>query len=47
MIRMLKSTKDSAMKGRTQAINQMKALVVTAPVELRTILSGLTASQLV
>ena len=47
MIRMLKSTKDSAMKGRTQAINQMKALVVTAPVELRAVLSGLTASQLV
>lgn len=47
MIRMLKSTKDSAMKGRTQAINQMKALVVTAPVELRAVLSGLTVSQLV
>jgi transposase len=47
MIRMLKSTKDSAMKGRTQAINQMRALVVTAPVELRAILSDLTASQLV
>jgi transposase len=47
MIRMLKSTKDSAMKGRTQAINQMKALVVTAPVELREVLSGLTSSQLV
>jgi transposase len=47
MIRMLKSTKDSAMKGRTQAINQMKALVVTAPVELREVLIGLTSSQLV
>ena len=33
MIRMLKSTKDSAAKARTQAINQMKALVVTAPAE--------------
>ena len=31
MIRMLKSTKDSAVKARTQALNQMKALVVTAP----------------
>ena len=30
MIRMFKSTKDSAVKARTQAINQMKALVVTA-----------------
>ena len=47
MIRMLKSAKDSAMKGRTQAINQMKALVVTAPVELRAVLRGLTPSQLV
>jgi transposase len=47
MIRMLKSTKDSAMKGRTQAINQIKALVVTAPVKLRAALSGLTTRQLV
>ena len=31
MIRMLKSTKDSAVKARTQAINQIKALAVTAP----------------
>ena len=42
MIRMLKSTKDSAVKARTQAVNQMKALVVTAPVELRETLDGLT-----
>ena len=35
MIRMLKSTKDSAMKSRTQAINQIKAIIITAPVELR------------
>ncbi len=47
MIRMFKSTKDSAMKGRTQAINQMKALIVTAPVELRAVLRGFTTSQLV
>jgi len=47
MIRMLKSTKDSAMKGRTQAINQMKALIVTAPVELRAVLRGLITTQLV
>lgn len=47
MIRMLKSAKDSAMKGRTQAINQMKSLVITAPVELRAVLRGLTSSQLV
>ena len=30
MIRMLKIVKDSAIKARTQAINQMKALIVTA-----------------
>ena len=47
MIRMLKIVKDSAMKARTQAMNQMKALVVTAPVELREELAGLTARRLV
>ena len=35
MIRMLKIVKDSDIKARTQAINQMKALIVTAPSELR------------
>ena len=35
MIRMLKSAKDSAVKARTQAVNQIKSLVVTAPAELR------------
>ena len=47
MIRMLKSAKDSAVKARTQAVNQMKALVVTAPAELRETLDGLTTSALV
>lgn len=47
MIRMLKSTKDSAVKARTQAVNQMKALVVTAPAELREALDGLTTSALI
>ena len=47
MIRVLKITKDSGMKARTQAINQMKALVVTAPVELREELAGLNARRLV
>ena len=47
MIRMLKSAKDSAVKARTQAINQMKALVVTAPAELRETLDGLSAGALV
>lgn len=47
MIRMLKSAKDSAVKARTQAINQMKALIVTAPARLRETLDGLSASNLV
>ena len=47
MIRMLKSAKDSAVKARTQAINQMKAMVVTAPAQLRENLNGLTAAALV
>ena len=46
MIRMLKSTRDSAVKARTQAGNQMKALVVTAPAELRETLDDLTTSAL-
>ena len=46
MIRMLKSTKDSAVKARTQAVNQMKAWVVTAPAGLRETLDGLTATAL-
>ena len=41
MIRMLKSARDSAVKARTQAGNQMKALVVTAPAELRESLMAL------
>ena len=47
MIRMLKIVKDSAIKARTQAINQMKALIVTAPVELRHKLAGLSVRRLV
>ena len=46
MIRMLKTAKDSAIKARTQAINQMKSLVVTAPAELREKLDGLTTNAL-
>ena len=42
MIRMLKSARDSAVKSRTQAANHMKALVVTAPAELREMLDGFT-----
>ncbi len=46
MIRMLKSAKDSAVKARTQASNQMKALVVTAPAELREALDGISIAAL-
>ena len=46
MIRMLKSARDSAVKARAQAGNQMKALVVTAPAVLREVLDGLTTSAL-
>ena len=46
MIRMLKSAKNSAVKARTQAVNQMKALVLTAPAELRETLDGLGANAL-
>ena len=46
MIRMLKSTKDSAVEARTQASNQMKALVVTAPDGLRETLDGLSLATL-
>lgn len=47
MIRMLKVAKDSALKARTQAMNQMKALVVTAPADLRQALGGLSVGGLV
>ncbi len=47
MIRMLKSAKNSAVVARTQAVNQMKALVLTAPAELRETLDDLTTSALV
>ncbi len=46
MLRMLKSTKNSAVKARTQALNQMAALVVTAPAELRETLDSLTTGAL-
>ena len=46
MIRMLKSAKDSAVKARIQAVNQMKALVMTAPAGFREILDGLSATAL-
>ena len=47
MIRMLKSAKDSAVKARTMAFNQMKAMIVTAQAELRETLIGLTTGALI
>lgn len=47
MIRMLKVAKNSALKARTQAINQLRARVLTAPAELRQTLNELTAVRLV
>ncbi len=46
MIRMLKLTKNSAVKAQTQARNQLKALLVTAPDELRQALAGLPLREL-
>lgn len=41
VIRMLKMTRDSAVKAQTQAANQLKAVLVTAPDELRESLTDL------
>jgi transposase len=46
MIRLLKVTRDSAVKARTQAINQIKGILVTAPTELRETLAGLPTGAL-
>jgi transposase len=47
MIRTLRVARRSALKMRTQVINQMKALVITAPDELRSRLRELTNPDLV
>lgn len=41
-LRVLKVVKDSAVRNRTQAINQLKALLVSAPSQLRESLAGLS-----
>ena len=46
-IRALRVARRSAIKARTQAMNQLKALLVTAPAELRESLQGLGRAQLV
>jgi len=47
MIRALRAARSSAIKARTQAINALKALVVTAPADLREQLRALSSTQLV
>lgn len=47
MIRILRVARCSAIKSRTQAMNNLKALVVTAPEELRERLRGLSGAELV
>jgi transposase len=46
MIRLLKLTRDSAVKSRTAAINQIRGILVTAPAELRESLAGLPTGAL-
>ena len=46
MLRVLRVARASAMKARTQAINAARALLVTAPPELREQLRGLPAARL-
>ncbi|MGW2864180.1 IS110 family transposase [Streptomyces sp. NPDC001205] len=41
-LRVLKVVKDSAVRNRTQAINQLKALLVSSPAQLRESLTGLS-----
>ena len=45
MIRVLRVTRRSALKARTQAINQLHALIVTAPEPLRARLESLSARE--
>jgi transposase len=47
MIRILRVDRQTAMKARTQAINALRALLVTAPAELRDDLRGLSARKLI
>jgi transposase len=47
MIRALRTARQTAVKARTQAINALKGLLVTAPAELRDQLTGLPTRQLI
>jgi transposase len=46
MIRSLRVARASAIKARTQSVNALKALLVTAPAELREQLRGRSAAAL-
>lgn len=46
MIRVLKVARDSAVKARTQSLNQIKALLVTGPAELRESMRALPTPRL-
>jgi transposase len=46
MVRSLRVARQSAVKARTQAVNAIKALLVTAPSELREQLDGLPTAAL-
>ena len=46
MLRMLKLARNSAVKAATQALNQLRAVLVTAPAGLRESLGGLSAAAL-
>ena len=47
MVRVLRVARQSAVKARTQAINALKGLLVTAPAELREQLEGLSTTRLI
>ena len=47
MVRVLHVVRRSAVKARTQAANQLRALLVTAPEDLKTELAGLSTAKLV
>jgi transposase len=47
MIRVLRVARSTVIKGRTQAINALRSVLVTAPPELRDQLRALSTSRLV
>jgi transposase len=47
MVRALRAARQTAVKARTQAVNALKGLLVTAPTELREQLEGLATARLI